>query len=170
LKNIILFFLVGSVIFMAACAPEPSNSYGEGESEIKGLSVADSMWGRPSWIIKADSSKVKPGNTAASFRKPVLTLYGKNGKVNSIITADEGKADGAAGTGELSGSVKVISKEENMTLKTSRLFYNSKKNRIWSDSRVEIQRGKAVVTGRSFVSNLDFSEIEIKKQETRMLN
>lgn len=169
MKKNILFFLAAAVILAAGCAPEPSASYGDGESEIKGLSIADSSWGKPAWIIKADSSKVKPGNTAAAFKKPVLTLYGKNGKVNSIITADEGQADGAAGTGELSGSVKVVSKEENMTLKTSRLFYNSKKGRIWSDRKVEIQRGKAVVTGKSFVSNLDFSEIEIKNQETRML-
>ncbi len=170
MKHISKSAFIIAVLMAAACAPEPSANYGEGESEIKSPVVSDSSWGKPSWVIKAASAKVKAGNTAASFIKPILHLYGKDGKLNSIITADEGKADGIAGTGELYGSVVANSKEEDLTLKTSRLFYSSKKGKIWSDRKVEIKRGKAIVTGSSFTSDLNFSEIEINKQETRMIN
>ena len=164
------YFAVFLIIGLAACAPEPSADYGDGESEIKGLSLAQSEWGKPSWSLKAESSKIKKGNTGAAFKKPVLNLYDRNGKLNAIITADEGKADGIAGTGELYGHVIADAKEEGFKLSTSQLFYNSQTGRIWSDKRTEIRRENAITVGQSFTSNLDFSEIEIKNQETRMIN
>ena len=163
------FTAVATLLFFAACAPEPSADYGDGESEIKGLTLAQSEWGRPSWSLKAESSKIKKGNTGATFKRPVLNIYDKNDKLNAIITADEGKADGIADTGELYGHVIADAKEEGFKLSTSQLFYNSQTGRIWSDKKTEIRRENAITVGQSFTSNLDFSEIEIKNQETRML-
>ncbi len=164
--NLIVF---AAILAFASCAPAPSADYGDGESEIKGLTILDSSWGKPSWSLTAETAKAKPGNTAATFKKPVLNLYDKNGKLNAIITADEGKADGIKGTGELSGHVMADAKEEGFRLSTSQLFYNSQTGRIWSDKRTEIRRDNAITVGQSFTSNLDFSEIEIKNQETRMI-
>ena len=69
---------------------------------------------------------------------------------------------------ELVKNVLVVSKIEPMTLETTKLFFSSGKNKIWTDEEVTILRGKNVIRGRGFTANPDLSEIEITRQETKV--
>lgn len=67
---------------------------------------------------------------------------------------------------QLERNVVVRSKADGMTLLTSRLFFSSRMNKIWTDDPVTILKGDTVTRGRGFTANPDLSEIEISRQET----
>ena len=67
---------------------------------------------------------------------------------------------------QLERNVKVVSRTDAMTLLTSRLFFSSKKDKIWTEDPVTILKGNTVTRGHGFRANPDLSKIEITRQET----
>jgi len=155
-------------VFFTACKNSQSVEYSDGTSNIKRLVISESIYGKPSWILRAKTAKILPDGTTIKLQLPEINLFDEKGQNNSTVTADNGSIKTTEGSSILEGSVLVDAKTENMILSTKKLYFDSKKKKIWTNENIVIHKGKTIVTGRGFTSNSDFTEIEINKQETRM--
>jgi len=162
------YYIIAPLIFLSACSPPERPSAAGGESVVKDLVVSESVLGRPDWLLKAKTATIKEKEKRMLFTSPELVMYNESASTASVITADTGELETEKKAGELSGAVQVNSAEEGMILTTDKLYYSSKKGKIWTDEPIIVHKDKAVITGKGFTSNLDLTEIEINKQETRM--
>ena len=152
---------------LCACSQPDAGLPAERSSLISGLSIAEASSGTARWRLKAASSRMDEKNGRIFFTQPTVKFY--DGKVlSSEITSLKGELFMEEKDAELTGSVKVNAVKDGMRLATTRLFYSSVRDKIWTPEPVIIYKGSTIITGRGFTANPDLSEIEITHQETRM--
>lgn len=152
---------------LCACSQPEARLPADGSSLIEHLSIAEAAGGMAHWRLKARSSRMDEKKGRIFFTEPAVKFYdGKD--VSSVITSSTGVILMSEKEAELTGSVKVNAVKDGMLLTTTRLFYSSARDKIWTPERVTIYKDKTIITGRGFVANPDLSEIEITHQETRM--
>ena len=101
------------------------------------------------------------------FTAPDVKFYDGN-VLSSEITSLKGELKMREKEAELTGSVHVDARKDGMKLETSRLFFSSARNKIWTGEPVTIYKERTIIKGRGFTANPDLSEIEILHQETRL--
>lgn len=117
------------------------------------------------WSLDSLTARLEKGETLIYFEHPFIKFF-DNDRVSSQLKADTGFLDMIEKNAELVTNVRVVSKTEAMTLETSKLFFSSAKNKIWTEEDVVIHKGGSVTRGHGFTANPDLSEIEITRQET----
>jgi len=152
---------------LCACARPEAPLPVQGTSLIENLAVAEAGAGAARWRLKARTSVMDEKKGKIYFTDPVVKFYDAE-KISSEVTSLKGEVFMHKKEAELTGDVKVNSLKDDMRLATSRLFYSSARDKIWTPERVTIYQGKTVITGRGFTANPDLSEIEITHQETRL--
>lgn len=129
--------------------------------------MSESKEGLLAWSLKARGARMSEKEGLILFSYPKVKFY-DGGKLASEITAEAGEMKTLTRDAVLTGGVKVNSKRDGMNLSSSRLYFSSARGKVWTDDEVTINRGKTVIRGRGFTANPDLSEIEIKRQETRL--
>jgi LPS export ABC transporter protein LptC len=137
----------------------------EGASLLTGVNVSEIRGNRFRWKLESAAARFEDGETRLYFDNPKMFFF-TDDKPSSELNAETGFINMAGEEAQLERSVLVKSKTDGMTLLTSRLFFSSKKNKIWTDDPVTILKGNTVTHGRGFTANPDLSEIEITRQET----
>ena len=117
------------------------------------------------WTMDSGTARFEDGETKIYFDSPKMHLF-DGGKPSSDLYAETGFINMVKKDAQLETNVKVVSRSDGMTLLTSRLFFSSEKDKIWTDDPVTILKGKTVTRGRGFTANPDLSKIEITRQET----
>ncbi len=137
----------------------------EGASLLTGVEVSEVRGNLLRWKLNSVSARFEDGETRLFFDDPNMFFYNDD-KPSSELKAEAGFINMAGEEAQLERSVVVKSKADGMTLLTSRLFFSSKRNKIWTDDPVTILKGDTITHGRGFTANPDLSEIEITRQET----
>jgi LPS export ABC transporter protein LptC len=117
------------------------------------------------WTLDATTARFVDGETRIYLDGPKIHLF-ENGAPSSDIDAETGFLNMAQKDAQIETNVKVVSKSEAMTMLTSRLFFSSEKNIIWTEDPVTILRGDTITHGKGLTAKPDLSEIEITQQET----
>jgi len=117
------------------------------------------------WTMRSNTARFEDGETKIYFDDPKMSFY-DNSKPSSDLNAETGFLNMAKKDGQLEKNVKVVSRTDGMILLTTRLFFSSEKDKIWTDDPVTILKGDTVTRGHGFRANPDLSQIEIIRQET----
>lgn len=99
-------------------------------------------------VFKAEEFEWRPEEDLAIARK---NLTGSNANVNASAT--EGRYKSRSQQMELLGQVKAIAKDPALQLRTERLLWELKQNKVSSDRPLEIDRYQAKTTSDRLVAN-----------------
>lgn len=152
---------------LCACSQPAGPLPAEGTSLIGNLYMSEANSGNARWRLKAQNALMEEKKGKIYFTTPAVKFYDGN-SVSSVITSLRGEMLMREKEAELIGEVHVNALKDGMRLATTRLFYSSARNKIWTPEPVTIYKGDTIITGRGFTANPDLSEIEIAHQETRM--
>ena len=162
----IVFVLI--ILFLCGC----ENKFAPPKTNLKSGEIPD----QESWnssVSFSDSGKVKAilrAGHISVYNTKGLTYIDSSAKVdfykNSIIvstlTGKRGKVIDATKDIEIYDSVIVQNNEGNI-LKTSKLFWNNKLQRVSSDAKVRITTPKEDIEGIGFESDQDLKDYTIYK-------
>ncbi|PIU18152.1 MAG: LPS export ABC transporter periplasmic protein LptC [Elusimicrobia bacterium CG08_land_8_20_14_0_20_59_10] len=160
------FAVLFAAVFCACSAPKTPDA-APGTSLINGFTMAEVNAGPSRWRLNAKTARMLEKQGLILFTSPEIRFY--DGKImSSEIKARDGKLLMREKETELTGDVRVDSRKDGMKLLTSKLFFSTARDKIWTDEPVTIYRERTVITGRGFTANPDLSEIELLHQETRL--
>lgn len=165
-----LFALLTLSLAFSACSEshDGAEQVREGASLMTGVQVSQVNDNYLQWTLAAGTARFEDGDTKIYFDGPKMDLF-KNDNLTSRLNADNGFLDMTKKDAQLEKNVRVEAKADGMILTTTRLFFSSDKNKIWTDDPVTILKGNTVTKGRGFTANPDLSRIAIKHQETTTL-
>ena len=156
---------------LSACSGDPTKlgeAVREGASLMTGVKFSQVNDNQRQWTLTSKTARFEDGETKIFFDNPRMDLF-KNDSLASKLEAETGFLNMIQKDAQLQKDVRVESKTDGMRLLTTRLFFSSEKNKIWTDDPVEIYKGNTVTQGRGFTANPDLSEIAITHQETTTL-
>jgi LPS export ABC transporter protein LptC len=134
------------------------------EQTIEKFFITQTDKGKIKITIESESVIINENENIAYLKHPLVKFYDK-GKYASTLIADEGTINTL--TYDIKGMGKcTIDSANNEHLQTSELFYDAKKELLYSDRDVEIIRPGETVRGTSFKSDTKLDKIIIKKQRT----
>ncbi len=151
----------------SACGTEGPNEVLPGVSLLRDFSISENLGNSERWSLDAERGRLDEKGGMITFTSPKVRFYGE-GRVTSEITSRTGSLKMHEKSAVLNDSVEVNALRDGMRLYTGRLFYSSARGKIWTDEPVTIHKGRTVIKGRGFTANPDLSEIEIRRQETRL--
>ncbi|HOW90216.1 MAG TPA: LPS export ABC transporter periplasmic protein LptC [Elusimicrobiales bacterium] len=161
-----LALITAGGLLAAACSePAPPGAVHEGASLLSDVRITEMRDNRHHWKLSSVAARFEDGETRLYFDHPEISFYDDD-KPSSELKAETGFINMAEKEAQLERNVVVNSRTDGMTLLTSRLFFSSAKNKIWTDDPVTILKGDTVTRGRGFTANPDLSEIVINRQET----
>ncbi len=117
------------------------------------------------WTLVSKTARFENGETMVYFKDPKMDLFNNN-KLTSKLRSETGFMNMVKKDAQLEKNVRVESKADGMVLLTSRLFFSTDKNKIWTDDPVTIIKGDTITKGLGFTANPDLSMIAITQQET----
>lgn len=89
-----------------------------------------------------------------------IFFYSDSAKIKSTLTADRAELDKKNKIMTASKNV-VLTSLDNKRLETSVLFWDEKRNKIYTDSQVFVTTNKEQIIGEGFISNTDFTNYSI---------
>ena len=120
------------------------------------------------WTLEAKEAKVYNTDTRKEIRgKDVeVDFYDERGQKSMHLVSDRGRKDNETGNVIASGNVRATSLVDRITLKTSKLIYDARLNKIVSDEHVIIEREGVITSGDGLESNLSLTEAKILRNVT----
>lgn len=114
-------------------------------------------------IIAANIQRFKDNQPSLVFSDGLeVTFYDDSGLVKSVLTAVNAEIDETNKIMTAFDNVILVSKEGNK-LESDELFWDEKKNKIYTENKVVITTRKEVIEGQGFQSSPDFSEYSITR-------
>jgi LPS export ABC transporter protein LptC len=89
-----------------------------------------------------------------------IFFYNDSAKIKSTLTADRAELDKKNKIMTASKNV-VLTSLDNKRLETSVLFWDEKRNKIYTNSQVFVTTDKEQIMGEGFISNTDFTNYSI---------
>ena len=168
LNKIKILFLSLSLIFsftLCSCIEE-DNTIEETppttEQTIEKFVITETKDGNIKTILEAESAVIDEDKKIAMLTLPKVKFYDK-GKYKSILIAESGEINMETNNVKAFGKCTVDT-VNNEYLQTRDVFYDAKKQLIYSNNDIKITRGKDVIYGKGFESDTDLQNIVIKKQ------
>jgi LPS export ABC transporter protein LptC len=164
----ILFSLLLFSIFFVSCEDKlepPKTNYKSGEipdQESWNSTVVFSDSGNVRAILYAHHISVYNDRAYTLIDSGATVDFYKRGEKVSTLTGKRGKVLDATKDIEIYDSVIVINKEGNI-LKTDKLFWNNKLQRVSSDAFVKIKTPKENIEGIGFESDQNLKDYTIFK-------
>ena len=165
-KNI--FCLICFLIFgfsLTSCKEEESiieETPPTTEQTIEKFVVTETQAGKIKTILEAESAIINDNEKKAYLTLPRIKFY-EDGKYTSILVAESGEID--LDTNDVKALGKcTLDTVKNEYLQTRDISYNNSKKIISSNSDIKITRGKEVIYGSGFSSDINLNNITVKKQ------
>jgi LPS export ABC transporter protein LptC len=156
-------------VILCACSesgpPRYEGTVQEGASLLTDVKISEINENKLKWTLLSKTARFEDGETMIYFDNPKIDMF-ENNKLASKLNAESGFLNMIRNDARLEKSVRVVSEADGMVLLTSKLFFSSEKNKIWTDDPVTILKGNSITHGRGITANPDLSEIEITQQET----
>jgi LPS export ABC transporter protein LptC len=132
------------------------------EQTIEKFVVTETQAGKIKTILEAESAIINDNEKKAYLTLPRIKFY-EDGKYTSILVAESGEID--LDTNDVKALGKcTLDTVKNEYLQTRDISYNNSKKIISSNSDIKITRGKEVIYGSGFSSDINLNNITVKKQ------
>lgn len=132
------------------------------EQTIEKFVVTETQEGKIKTILEAESAIILDNEKKAYLTLPRIKFY-EDGKYTSILVAESGEIDLETNDVKALGKCTVDT-VKNEYLQTRDIFYNASKKLISSNNDIKITRGKEVIYGSGFTSDINLNNITVKKQ------
>ena len=137
---------------------------------LPGLTIQDvryvkNVQGRPVWILQARSAAKDDESGVVTGTGVELTFF-KKGRECCSLRADRGEAHVKDGFFRVWGDVVVRSKDQDILLETSELFYREKENLVFTHKPVRFQASRMLGRGTGLRYSLSEGRIVIERQVT----
>ena len=143
IKYLFLILLLISTFGLCSCVVEEDDTIEKTsitkEQTIEKFVITETKDGKIKTILEAKSAIIYEDKKIAYLTLPKVKFY-EEGKYKSTLV-------------------------ENEHLQTRDVTYNANKKIIYSDNDIQITRGKDVIYGKGFKSDIDLNNIEIKHQK-----
>jgi len=167
LKNIPIILLF--VIIFFSCENKfqpPKTDYNRSEisdQESWNSSVSFSDSGKIKAILKAGHISVYNVHNYTLIDSGAVVDFYKDGEIVSTLTGKRGKVLEPSKDIEMYDSVIVISKKDNTTVNTQKMYWNNKLQKVSSDAFVKIKSPKEDIEGYGFESDQNLKNYKIYK-------
>jgi len=128
---------------------------------LEGSSITFTSQGKKTAVVYADRISKYLKEEREVLQGVRVRFYDKEGEVSSTLTSQEGTVQGERM--EAKGEVLVVT-TEGVRLETPLLRWDSRANRVYTDSLVKISQGGDVVTGLGMEADPELKQIRIKAQ------
>ena len=91
----------------------------------------------------------------------VVEMFDTDGAPTGRLTADRGELNTLTQEMSATGDVVLLSIDETRRIRTERLRYDPKADRIWSDEETTMREGSVDLTGSGFEADADFTRVEL---------
>lgn len=165
MKHIWLLVLI---LALAGCGKSPVSSEDEGGvQQAERVSIFESKGSQKKWVLDAEEVNFSDLNNAV-LTNPVLLLK-ENGKDSAGVNGKVGTFNYEKRQVTIEGDAEVKSFKEDILITTDQFFYDVDNDRIWSNDRTTVVRGKTRVVARQGIeTDSKLERIEFKKQQTRL--
>jgi LPS export ABC transporter protein LptC len=166
-RNFIILFLFSVILF--SCENKfqpPKTDYNRSEipdQESWNSSVSFSDSGKIKAILKAGHISVYNVHNYTLIDSGAVVDFYKDGEIVSTLTGKRGKVLEPSKDIEMYDSVIVISKKDNTTVNTQKMYWNNKLQKVSSDAFVKIKSPKEDIEGYGFESDQNLKNYKIYK-------
>ena len=167
IKYLFLILLLISTFGLCSCVVEEDDTIEKTsitkEQTIEKFVITETKDGKIKTILEAKSAIIYEDKKIAYLTLPKVKFY-EEGKYKSTLIAETGEINLNTNNIKAFGKCSVDT-VENEHLQTRDVTYNANKKIIYSDNDIKITRGKDVIYGKGFKSDIDLNNIEIKHQK-----
>ena len=164
--SMVLSMLVAALA-MGCHKDTPSTMSGEEvrvpDQEARDFTLTESMEGKKSWTLWASYAAMYNDRNLVDAKTVRIDFFGKEGKKNSSLTADQGLVFQRTNDLEARGNVRVTT-ESGVTLETDSLRWQNARGKIVSDAFVRVTRNGDVVTGYGFESDATLEHFHLARE------
>ncbi|HMA68674.1 MAG TPA: LPS export ABC transporter periplasmic protein LptC [Candidatus Mcinerneyibacterium sp.] len=165
-KIIYVLFIIG-LIFLAGCSEKKKREEKApelGQVFDEGLTVKATRQGKPEWKMKVSKLIQKENNLKSVEGENVeIEFFGDQEKKIAEIEADTGTANLTSNDIELNGNVILKNISDQTTLYTEKLFYDSIKEKVYTEEEVKIEQADGIIKGRGLEADLRLKEVVLKE-------
>ncbi len=111
--------------------------------------------------VHADTAYIWEDSAKMVLVPVEVKLYDENGAQTATLTADEGELDSNTNRMVARGNVVLVTIDGEHRILTEELFYDPRRERLWSDVRTEIFQGETRLEGSGFRASEDLKDIEV---------
>ena len=161
----VLLVLAASVLLAAGCSEDAPELGAVDNSKVPDevvvdFTTAETDSGRVAWTLTAPEAFKFNSRKVFLMDKPRIDFYDEFGNLQTTLTSDKGEYFEASRDLLAYGNVVVVSVDGDV-LETDSLRYVNVEDRIVSDSRVKITRGRNVTTGIGLRCDHQLNSVEI---------
>lgn len=160
-------FSILLLTLLTACSNKPATPSEDDAQLATNVSIFSSKENQKQWVLQAMSVNFE-NMQSATLNSPRLLLK-QDGKDSATVKGDIGTFDYSQQLVTIDGNAVLESLTEKVRITAPRFFYNVATDRIWSDAKTIITRGKArsvAINGVETDSKL--TRIVIKKHATQL--
>ena len=161
-------WVLALALLLTACGGEKDFSPDDGElQQAKEVTLFESKDSQNKWILHADAVDFEDMNSAI-LTNPHLILR-EDGKDSTEVTGKRGILNYSKKLVSIEGNARIHSLLQNTLLTTDRIFYHIDQDRVWSDKKTILTRGKTKITAKNGIeTDSKLKKIEFKKQITKL--
>lgn len=161
--------LVLSIAILTGCSERrQANSTLSKNTVIRDLKLSTYNEGQKAWDLKCITAEVNEREKKINCFSPEIFLI-KGSSVSAEIYGQEGIIDLNTNKSFIKNRVKIYSHEQELKLFTEKLYFDSGKNLLWSDSRVKVLTDRTETVAAGFTARPDLSNIKFYKHETKKI-
>ncbi len=158
-------------LLLAGCKdPMPATQAAQAENPpsqiLEHFQLRDIQQGKKSMTLTAARGRIWENNQTAELDKPYAEFY-KDIQVDSTLSAPLGRVNIETHAMEAWGGVTVVN-ADSTTLTTERLRYDPKKDRLFSDDPVHLEKPDSITDGKGLEATPDLKTVKIGQQTVRM--
>ena len=132
---------------------------------LKGFEMNDVKNSVKTMTLQAPEARIYDTLQVADVDQPALVFY-KSGRMSSRLTAPSGRVHTDTHEVETWGGVTVVSADSS-TLKTDRLRYDPKKEKIFSNDPVRLEKTDSITEGIGLETDPELHTVKIGRQKVR---
>jgi len=168
-NNSIVLIIVSLLVF-SGCgndAPKLKLPVGDKVEDIpnlvmEGFDMSSTENGVKQWELYAEGAQIFDMKKKAYAQ--VVTMKGYEGRgVVTVMTSERAIIDTDTNFIEATGNVRVKSSNGTLLL-TSKLFWDDQKKRMHSDRKVTVIKGKNILKGTGFESDMHMRDLQLKEK------
>jgi len=160
----IIYFLVMTI----SCSESVETFRYKRNTYISSLRLSSYDKGEKSWDLKCFSAEINEKTRELRCNNPQIFII-KGSKVTAEIYGKEGIIDLQNDKSFIKEKVRIHSKIQNLKLFSEKIYLDSKKNIVWSDSKVKVLTEKTETIAEGFTAKPDLSNVKFYRHETKKI-
>lgn len=130
---------------------------------INGFRLVETVMGRKSWVLDADSANTFSELQTVELFKLKLDFYRKAGdSVLMVVTSDQGTINTASRDVEARQHVVVVTRDS-LKIFTEQIRWNNRKRRLVTDVHVRLEKGADWLEGDGLEASPDGREVQLMR-------